>query len=319
MVVDRSFVSAIIATYNRAYIVGEAIESILNQTYKNIELIVVDDGSTDNTREVLTQYGDQIRVVYQGNSGPAAAWNRGIRESRGSIITFLGSDDVWLPTFVERQVSLLHRAGRSVPCCLANGLLRFANGSQTTSFELASLHPDCKEGLWLNVTEMLATRFVMCGQLIAIRREALQRIGGFDPSLRYLEDYDIGLRLSLEGPWGFIRDPLVVYRQSAADSLSLKISSEDPRIHQYMLKIRERVVDTMYERRRTSSFRLLRAAARKTRRDLWFSRLAARQSFLSQALVWSYRFAEHYRLAVYARLPWFPKMQVSPAEAAKPQ
>src|SRR5271165_4544868 len=100
-------VSAIIATYNRAYIVHEAIESILAQSYKNIEIIVVDDGSTDDTQEKLRRFGDRIRLLHQPNAGPAAAWNAGIRAARGEIICFLGSDDVWLPTFVECQVSLL--------------------------------------------------------------------------------------------------------------------------------------------------------------------------------------------------------------------
>src|SRR5437899_10455350 len=117
---DLPLVSAIIATYNRGHIVGEAIESILQQTHKNVELIVVDDGSTDGTREKLGRYGDRIRVVCQNNAGPAAAWNRGIGASQGQIIAFLGSDDVWLPTFVQRQVLLLQQAGESVPCCLAN-------------------------------------------------------------------------------------------------------------------------------------------------------------------------------------------------------
>ncbi len=314
---DKPLVSAIIPTYNRAHVVGEAIESVLNQSYENIELIVVDDGSSDKTEHTLRKYVGRIRYIFQNNAGPAAAFNCGFRESRGEIVTFLGSDDIWMPTFVERQVSLLQRAGESVPCSLANGLLRFANGSETTSFELASLYPNCDEGIWSNVTEMLATRFIMCGQLIAIRRQALQKVGGFDSSLRLLEDYDIGLRLSLEGPWGFIRDPLVVYRQSASDSLSLELSSEDPKIHQYMLKIRQRVIDGMSPR--TPSRRLLKAAARKARRDLWFSRLAARSSSLARAMVRTYRFVEHYRLALYTRSPWFPKMRVSMAGEATSQ
>lgn len=310
-------VSAIIATYNRAQIVGEAIESILGQTYSRIELIIVDDGSTDDTQAKLKRYGDRIRVIYQDNAGPAAAWNKGISESRGQIITFLGSDDIWLPTFVERQVSLLQRVGPSVPCCLANGTLQFANGFETRSFELASLHPGCAEGVWSNVTEMLATRFVMCGQLIAVRREAMDRVGGFDPALRYLEDYDIALRLSLEGPWGFIRDPLAVYRQSAADSLSLKISPEDPKLQEYMVKIRKRAIEAMQNRQLALSTRLLKAAMHKAQRDLWFSRLAERRSGLTGALVQLYRHLEHYRLAIYERSPWFPQMRVDRAGSGR--
>ena len=91
---DRPLVSAIIATYNRGYVVDQAIESVLSQTYENVELIVVDDGSIDGTQEILRQYGDLLRVVYQKNAGPAAAWNRGIATSQGDIIAFLGSDGI---------------------------------------------------------------------------------------------------------------------------------------------------------------------------------------------------------------------------------
>src|SRR5271156_236898 len=106
---DKVMVSAIIPTYNRGYVVGKAIDSILNQTYDNIEIVVVDDGSTDNTQEKLKEYGDRIRVVYQKNSGPSAARNHGVRASRGEFIACLDSDDVWMPTKIERQVSLLQQ------------------------------------------------------------------------------------------------------------------------------------------------------------------------------------------------------------------
>lgn len=107
-------VSAIIATYNRADIVGEAIESILGQTYKNMEVLVVDDGSTDGTHEALRRFGNRIRVVRQENAGPGAARNRGIEVARGELIAFLDSDDIWMPTKLERQVRLLEKVGPTV-------------------------------------------------------------------------------------------------------------------------------------------------------------------------------------------------------------
>src|SRR5271156_951931 len=186
-------VTAIIATYNRGYIVCEAIESILQQTYGKVELIVVDDGSTDNTQDKLREYGERIRVIYQRNSGPAAAWNSGIQSSRGEIIAFLGSDDIWFPTFVERQVSVLQRCDQSVPCCLANAVLSFRNGKHTTAFDNAPVDPAHEEGIWSNVSDVLTTRFILFGQTVAIRRNALERVR-FDEGLRYLEDYDLALR-----------------------------------------------------------------------------------------------------------------------------
>src|SRR5712691_1987531 len=218
---DLPLVSAIIVTYNRGHIVCEAVECILKQTYENIEVIVVDDGSSDDTQDKLKQYANRIRVVYQQNAGQAAARNRGIEVSQGEIIAFLDSDDIWLLTFVERLVSVLQQAGESMPCCLANARLRFADDSQTTSFDYAYLQTPCEEGIWLNVADVLATRFVQFNQTVAIRRCALERTGGFDERMRYMDDYNLALRLSLEGPWGFIRQPLVVWRQGTSDSNSV--------------------------------------------------------------------------------------------------
>jgi glycosyltransferase involved in cell wall biosynthesis len=88
-------VSAIIPTYNRASLVCAAIDSVRQQTYENVEIIVVDDGSTDDTQARLKVYGDSVRVVVQDNTGPAAARNLGIELSRGEIVAFLDSDDMW--------------------------------------------------------------------------------------------------------------------------------------------------------------------------------------------------------------------------------
>src|SRR5258707_1636701 len=96
-VTARPLVSAIVATYNRADVVSQAIESILGQTYENLEVIIVDDGSTDGTVEVLERFGSRLRILRQQNAGPSAARNRGIAAARGEIISLLDSDDVWLP------------------------------------------------------------------------------------------------------------------------------------------------------------------------------------------------------------------------------
>src|SRR4051812_26873537 len=98
-----SLVSVIIPTYNRANVVSEAVESVLNQTYSKVELIVVDDGSTDDTLEKLRRFGNTITVITQENAGPSAARNAGIANARGDLIAFLDSDDLWLPTNLERQ------------------------------------------------------------------------------------------------------------------------------------------------------------------------------------------------------------------------
>jgi glycosyltransferase involved in cell wall biosynthesis len=310
---DSPLVSSIIATYNRGYIVCEAIDSILSQTYGNTEIIVVDDGSTDDTREKLRRYGDRIHVVSQNNSGPAAAWNAGIKASKGEIICFLGSDDLWLPTFVERQVSVLERGGPSVPCSISNAFTRWANGTETYSFDLACLRPEAEEGLWLNALDVLLTRFVMCGQMMAIRRKTLEKIGSFDGKLSYLEDYDVALRLSLEGNWGYIREPLVFYRQSTSgDSMSLQASSVDAKLAEYILLIRERVVAAMRSQRPPLRSRYMAGAIRKAKRDIWAARAKTSATSVKRQLVGLYGFLEHSREAVYRRSPFFPRMNTAP-------
>lgn len=317
---DPPLVSAIIATYNREHIVGEAIESILQQTYKNIEIVIVDDGSTDGTQENLKKYGDRIRVVHQENRGPAAAWNHGIQVARGEIIAFLGSDDIWLPTFVERQVKLLQLAGESVTCCLSNGSLNFANGKETTSFKTALLHPPYEEGVWLNVAEVISTRFVLFGQTVAIRRSALERTGGFDESLRYLEDYDMALRLSLQGPWGFIREPLVVWREgnTNSDSLSQEAKRNQIQLKQNVIKIHERVLQEL--QRTAQCAQLRKRLTRKLRKDhfnLAVVRLGQMNSRGARAIGHLLGRIDYYWYAVSRRSPWFPEMKTQPIDGLR--
>ncbi len=213
-------VSVIIPTFNRAREVPRAISSVLAQTRPPDEIIVVDDGSTDDTPEVLERFGKAIRVIRQANAGPSAARNRGIFDSRGDVLMFLDSDDEWLPGKVERQISLLERAGSAVSCCWCNTLMRHADGTARTAFEVARLHPKLDEGLWLNVLEVVASRFILLNQGLAVRREAITRVGGFDESLRLMEDHDLAFRLARLEPWAFISECLVQWNGGAANSLS---------------------------------------------------------------------------------------------------
>jgi glycosyltransferase involved in cell wall biosynthesis len=102
-------VSIILPTYNRAQLICEAIDSILNQTYQDFQIIVVDDGSTDNTAEVLKSYIPKIRYIQQENKGPGDARNRGIEDAKGKYIAFLDSDDIWMDFKLEIQVDILER------------------------------------------------------------------------------------------------------------------------------------------------------------------------------------------------------------------
>jgi glycosyltransferase involved in cell wall biosynthesis len=303
-------VSAIIPTYNRAKLVREAVDSVLAQTYPNVEVIVVDDGSTDDTQAQLRQYGNRIRVIAQSNAGPAAARNRGIAAASGDLISFLDSDDLWLPQKLERQVALLQKVDSSVPCCLCNITMRWEK-REFGSFERAFLNPPVDEGVWVNVDEVLATRFLLFNQGIVIRREVLERIGGFDESLRLLEDHEFSLRLSLEGPWAFIREPLVIWRESTAASLYQSAQKEEVSWIGLMVQILEKHLGKVKDGYRTERLRqCVTRELKSVRRQLTAARISQMSSWGAPTLGNSLRKIERYRRAVFIRSPWFPKMKV---------
>ena len=202
-------VSVIIPTYNRIATIAKAVDSVLAQSYPDIEIIIADDGSTDGTCESLAAYGGQVRIVKQPNRGPSAARNLGVRASSGDILAFLDSDDLWLPEKIERQVRVLEAGGNGVPCCICNASLESEPGRTSTSFEVAGIKCDAGSGFILNPAQLLATRFLLFNQVVAVRREVFERIDGFNEDLWLLEDHDLALRLSIEGKWGFVSDPLV--------------------------------------------------------------------------------------------------------------
>jgi glycosyltransferase involved in cell wall biosynthesis len=306
-------VSAIIPTYNRAHIVCEAVDSILQQSYGRIEIIVVDDGSKDDTKARLEQYGSRIRVISQVNAGPAAARNRGMEVAKGELVAFLDSDDIWLPTKIERQVALLQKVGESVPCCLCNIAMQWRSGERA-SFDISALKPDSTEGVWLNPDEVLATRFVLFNQGVVIRRQVLGRICGFDEKFRCLEDYEFSLRLSLEGPWAFIEEPLVIWRESMTNSLYKNSQKEEISTSECKVEIFERHLATVaggHQRGRLLWY--VDRELKNARRQLWMAKIK-QESFWGSAIASSVCKIEQYRNAIFRRSPWFPKMKVESSE-----
>lgn len=308
-------VSVIIPTYNRAGIICATIDNVLEQTYSNFELIVVDDGSTDGTLEKLARYGARIRVLSQANAGPAAARNRGVDASCGEIIAFQDSDDSWVATKLERQVALLERFGESVPCCLCNVLMRIADGTKYTSFDDALMRADHAEGLWLNAVEVLATRFVLFNQAVAIRRSVFEKLGRFDESLKYLEDYDLPLRLALEGPWAFIQDPLVIYAPPSRDSFS-QMGLRDPiTLKQCELEIIRRMLSLVGSGNENVRLeKLLKRRLRVFGRGLYIN-LRGSNSFSARFVTAVLSRLARYEEAIFRRSPGFPRMITVPADA----
>ncbi len=202
---DEPIVSVIIPVYNRESFLGRAIGSVLGQSYGDFELIVVDDGSTDNTPEVALSFKDS-RMIYvrcNENRGVSVARNRGIAISRGKYLAFLDSDDEWLPGKLEKQVRVMNESPPEVGV-IYTGYLQLMDKEVTESPFLSVVR--ITEG---NIhEELLRGDFVLISSAL-VRREVVKRVGGFDELLLSAEVWDFWLRVSKEYVFRFLRDPLV--------------------------------------------------------------------------------------------------------------
>ena len=203
-------VSVIIPTFNRSKLVVNAVQSVLGQTYRDYEIIVVDDGSTDNTAEALTPYMDRIRYVYQANLGASAAQNRGLQLARGKWISILASDDLWLPTKLEAQLKVVASLGEDFGACFTNCDF-FGNTHVTPSaFELAGLHEEVPFG---PVEEpfkfILAPHAAIYVQSLLVLRSLVEYPNGFDERIVVSEDTDLLFRLAFKTKFCFVNERLV--------------------------------------------------------------------------------------------------------------
>lgn len=201
-------VSVIIPTYNRKTYVQEAIDSVLAQTYTNYEIIVVDDGSTDKTNEMLQiRYENQIRYVWQENQGESAARNRGIEMAQGKYIAFLDSDDLWLPYKLEKQTKILN-ARPEVALVSSEAWLINSLGEKIGN-QLLGRNANSES---LN-TEQLCLENKIVASTVLLRRSASDLVNNFNVNIQYGEDWDLWLRLSLNWELMSIPEPLAMYRQ----------------------------------------------------------------------------------------------------------
>lgn len=206
-------VSAIIPTYNRVDFVAEAVESVLAQTAPVEEIIVVDDGSSDDTLERLGSFGDRIRVISQTNAGPSAARNHGLRLATGDFIAFLDSDDTWMPDKIERQLDCFEKFPKldfvfgDIEVITAEGSLgrEIPEGPERERF-LGSSGPVAE------IFEALVTMTFTVTSTVMLRRSAAQHVGFMDERFRLCEDLDYWLRAAACGcDFGFL--PVVLTRR----------------------------------------------------------------------------------------------------------
>jgi glycosyltransferase involved in cell wall biosynthesis len=193
-------VSVVMPTFNRARFLHAAVASIRAQTYRCLEIVIVDDGSTDDTAAVAAALGDEVRYVRQPNAGPAAARNRGIADANGELIAFLDTDDRWLPTKIERQVAVLRR-DPAIALVSADMAVEDGDGRRLveSNFERRGLRQFFAELDGGPVPEaprrLLQVNFINTSTVM-VRREVLQATHGFDTRLRYGEDLELWLRIA---------------------------------------------------------------------------------------------------------------------------
>jgi len=299
-------VSVVIPTYNRAETVRRSIDSVLDQSYCPIEVIVVDDGSTDATRNVLQSYGDRIRYIQQENSGPSVARNNGVSMSNGELIAFLDSDDTWKPTKIAGQVRMILAGGERVPCCICNALLINVDGSAITSFELSDVMSNLEEGFWMNPVMILATRFIIFNQAIMIRRDAFEKVNGFKPEMQLLEDYDLAIRLSMLGPWAFIAEPLV---EKNNDTYGIGVVAMlDPLVHS---RAWQRVIEGFLHRTTGEDPKvghLVRRALADAKREVHAVEMLGKSSFAKRLGGKIQLFWMRKRQALRRRMPGWPRV-----------
>ena len=213
-------VSVIIPTYNSAKYIRNALESVLSQTYSNFEIVVVNDGSTDNTDEILRPYFDRIIYMEQKNTGPAAARNVGIQHAKGDFIAFLDADDIWLPLKLKKQMRVFHENPNV-------GLVysRNVEFDHETGKEVLVSPPKVFSGRVFD--ELLLEGFILLSTVI-ISKPVLKDVGGFDPDLHTAEDTNLFLRIAKRYSVLGMEDILVRKRKHAAnlsDRVDIEIGS----------------------------------------------------------------------------------------------
>jgi glycosyltransferase involved in cell wall biosynthesis len=199
-------VTVVIPNYNYERFLSEAIDSVRSQTYRDLEIVVVDDGSTDRSREVIAAYGDEITAIFQNNRGVSTARNNGAQAGTGEYIAFIDADDVWLPAKIERQVARLVGGG-------ALGLVHVAivlvdeNGASIREVRDGQEGTVAQELLRFERGAILGG-----GSGLIVRRSVFEEVGGFDSRLSTSADWDLFYRISSRYQVGFVPEVLLKYR-----------------------------------------------------------------------------------------------------------
>ena len=212
-------VSVVIATYNRSRQVREAIDGVLAQSVPVREIIVVDDGSKDDTRAQLLAYGDRIRPFFQANAGASAARNLAMRMAQGSWIAFLDDDDVWVREKIEQQWALVEKDP-------SLGLVYCSDYAVDEQLKVLYERKAQAQNRGQVFERLLIKNFIFTSCVMA-RRDAVVKAGYMQPEYKFAQDWDLWLKIAAEHPVDFAPAPLVLYRQSATGCLTHDMKADD--------------------------------------------------------------------------------------------
>ena len=225
-------ISVVIPTYNRADKVQKAVASVLAQSLPVLEIIVVDDGSSDGTEQSLrAAFADRVRYFFQANQGASVARNRGVEEARGKWIAFLDSDDAWEKDKLEWQCKALEGSGAQCGACYTD--VGFLNHSETrTMFQLAAdnyLHTE-EIGVNIDVLRLLVrpggAGMVVCLSSLLARADLIKELGGFNARLLYTQDSEFMFRLAMRTQFCYVNRPLVLFDRSPVEERHVGVSSD---------------------------------------------------------------------------------------------
>lgn len=228
----NELISVIIPTFNSARFLSKAIKSALEQSYQNIEILVVDDGSTDETERIVKKWqkkDKRIRYLkHKKQKGLSAARNTGIGASKGKFIAFLDADDIWMEDKLEKQIKKIKKGADLV---YSDAILIDEEGKKKkkTLWEEIKVMPragkDCLKFLFQK-------NFIVPASSLILKKEIFKKIGGFDERLRSVEDYDFCLRIVAQGcKISYLNSPTLFYRRSSQQMSSREIKMEFWRIY----------------------------------------------------------------------------------------
>jgi len=226
-------VSIIIPTYNRAYLLPRTIKSVLNQTFKDFELIIVDDGSLDNTREVVEEFqkkDQRVKYIWQENSGrPARPKNVGIKNAKGEYIAFLDSDDEWLPEKLEKQLSLFeYSKKKSLGLVSCNAFIISQGGKILGEYHTSKVK--------FFLPEFLEQSRVLSNSGIILPKDIIKRVGFFDEKTGFAEDQDMWIRIAKAGySFDFVAEPLFKYYIHPENFFKNLTGKDIIKIYEYIL------------------------------------------------------------------------------------